>query len=89
MRSMSPWGWACVGLLAPCAVAARLDLRDAVVVVRAGELPEAEKTAATVLVEELSKRSGIRLPLAAAIPPARPFIAITAQNAGQAARAEG
>ena len=39
----------------------RIDLRGATVVVRPGELPNAEKTAATVLVEEIAKRTGITL----------------------------
>jgi len=41
--------------------AGALDIRDAVVVVRPGELPNAEAAAATVLVEEFEKRTGIHL----------------------------
>src|SRR3954453_4423802 len=57
--------------------AATIDLRQAVVVVRPGDLPAAEKTAATVLVEEVERRSGIRLPIATSWPTDRIAIAIT------------
>lgn len=50
------------------AAGAGLDLSQAVVVVRRGEVPEAERTAARVLVEEVEKRTGIRLPVAATRP---------------------
>ena len=56
----------CIGLL--CVLAAssgacageRLDLSDGVVVVRPGDLPNAEQAAATVLIEEVEKRTGLR-----------------------------
>src|SRR5690349_8821458 len=69
----------CAALLsfASALTAATVDLRRAVVVVRPGELPPAEKTAATVLVEEVERRSGIRLPIATTSPTDRPAIAIT------------
>src|SRR6478672_8592453 len=69
----------CVALLsfASALTAATVDLRRAVVVVRPGDLPPAEKTAATVLVEELERRSGIRLPVATEWPADRVAIAIT------------
>jgi len=38
-----------------------LDLANAIVVARAGGIPKAERTAAAVLVEEVEKRTGIRL----------------------------
>ncbi len=38
-----------------------IDLHDAVIVSRAGELPKAERTAAIVLAEEIEKRTGLRL----------------------------
>ena len=43
--------------------AAEINLSQAVVVTRSGELPAAEKMAPTVLVEELQRRTGIRLPV--------------------------
>src|SRR5260370_14245447 len=52
-------------LLPACAVlsfAGTIDLSQAVVVVRPGPLANAEKAAAVVLIEEMQKRSGIRLP---------------------------
>src|SRR5690242_17888918 len=69
----------CAALLsfASALTAATVDLRRAVVVVRPGELPPAEKTAATVLVEEVERRSGIRLPIATTWPADRAAIAIT------------
>ncbi len=53
-------------------IAADVDLHDAAVVVHAGATP----IAATVLVEEVEKRTGIRLPVVASRPENRPFIAI-------------
>ena len=41
-------------------VTGTIDLSRASVVARAGRVPEAEKTAVTVLVEEAEKRTGIR-----------------------------
>lgn len=58
------------------AQAATLDLTNAVIVTRSGDVPPAEKTAALVLTEELQKRSGARLPLATEWPANRPVIAI-------------
>lgn len=68
-------------LLAPAA-AASIDLTKAVVVVRSGRLPLAEQTAATVLVEELEKRSGIRLPVSTEWPDGRAVIAIASGQGG-------
>ena len=63
-------------ILAPL-FGATVDLRDAVVVVRPGALPNAEKTAATVLVEEIEKRTGVRLNTSTKWPEDKPAIAIT------------
>jgi hypothetical protein len=67
---------------------ATVDLRDAVVVVRAGVLPNAEKTAATVLVEEVEKRTGVRLNTSSTWPADRPVIAITSTGSS-VTKAEG
>jgi hypothetical protein len=45
------------------AFAGSINLRRAAVVVGPGDVPAPERTAATVLVEELEKRSGVRLPV--------------------------
>lgn len=63
-------------LLAP-AFAATIDLHDAVVVVRAGTLPNAEKSAAVVLVEEIEKRTGIHLQTSTQWPSNKPAIEVT------------
>jgi hypothetical protein len=63
-------------ILAPL-FGATIDLRDAVVVVGPGVLPNAEKTAATILVEEIEKRTGVRLNTSTNWPNDRPVIAIT------------
>ena len=66
-------------LAAPDAPAeAGLDLSDAVVVTRPGTLPNAERAAATVLIEEFGSRTGIRLPVTTAWPRDKRAIAITA-----------
>jgi hypothetical protein len=67
---------------------ATVDLRDAVVVVRPGVLPNAEKTAATVLVEEVEKRTGLRLNTSSTWPADRPVIAITSVGSS-VTKAEG
>jgi len=69
-------------------VRATVDLRDAVVVVRPGVLPNAEKTAATVLVEEVEKRTGLRLNTSSTWPADRPVIAITSVGSS-VTKAEG
>jgi len=80
-------GFAC---LAP---AASLDLTRAVVVVRSGDRSEAERTAATVLVEEVERRTGLRLRVAASADAALPAIHLTVPAALPTAlppvRAEG
>jgi hypothetical protein len=54
-----------------------LSLNGAVVLVRPGSLPNAERTAAIVLREELGKRAGIRIETTTHWPPGKPVIAIT------------
>lgn len=54
-----------------------VQLHDAVVVSRPGMLPSAEKTAAKVLVEEVEKRTSVRLAVSTAWPDGKPLIAIT------------
>jgi hypothetical protein len=71
LASMGGWG-------------ATLDLRRAVVVVRGGVVPEAEKTAAAVLVEEVEKRSGVRLPVATARRAGAVSIVVTGNGGGAA-----
>ncbi|MBL8294608.1 MAG: hypothetical protein JNN08_22380, partial [Bryobacterales bacterium] len=56
---------------------AALDVSRAVVVVRPGELPAAEKTAAAVLLEEMERRSGVRLRVDSRWPAQGPVIAVT------------
>jgi hypothetical protein len=51
----------CAVLFAASAATRTVDLSNAVVVVRAGEVPLAESTAARMFVEEIEKRTGIRL----------------------------
>lgn len=51
------------GLSAPA-----LDLSSATIVVRGGDVPLVERTAATVLVEEVERRTGIALPVAESWP---------------------
>ncbi len=53
--------FAAATLLVASAAARTLDLRSALVVVRSGDVPAAELTAARMFVEEVEKRTGIRL----------------------------
>src|SRR5260370_19064240 len=55
----------------------RIDLRRATVVVRPGVLPNAERTAAAMLVDEIANRCGLRLPISTIWPAPAPPIAIT------------
>ncbi len=50
-----------IGLATLAAASPALDLSRAAIVVRSGQLTEVERTAATVLVEEVEKRTGLRL----------------------------
>ncbi len=67
----------CVLLLCGASWGAGIDLTQAVVVVRPGVLPNAEATAAKVLIEEIEKRTGIRLGTSTSWPEGKPAIAIT------------
>lgn len=69
------------GLLCPLAAHASgsIDLNDAVVVVRPGDLPNAERAAATILVEEIEKRTGIHLETVSKWPASKPVIAISSE----------
>ena len=58
-----------------------LDLSAAVVLVRPGDLPDAEQSAATVLVEELERRTGIHLETATTWPAGKTVIAISSEAA--------
>ncbi|MBX3178133.1 MAG: hypothetical protein KF886_12275 [Candidatus Hydrogenedentes bacterium] len=62
---------ACAGVAAPA-----LDLSRATVVVRGGDVPHVERTAVTVLVEEVERRTGIALPVAESWPASGPAIAL-------------
>jgi hypothetical protein len=73
---VSFWGL----MFAPSLWAADIDLSHAVVVTRSGDLPNAEKTAAKVLIEEVKKRSGIVLQATTEWPRSGPVIAITSQT---------
>jgi len=66
---------------AHCSAWARdfVDLSEAVVVVRPGDLPNAEQAAATVLIEELEARSGIRLSTSSTWPAGKPVVAISSE----------
>lgn len=80
---LNPWVWSAIAvtsLLAPVAAFTRadeLDLAEAVVVVRPGGLPNAERTAATVLVEETEKRTGVRWNILSAMPRSGTAISLT------------
>lgn len=65
-------------LFAATSVARNIDLSGATVVVRPGAIAEAERTAATVLVDEIAKRTGIHLNTAENWPAQHPVIAIAA-----------
>lgn len=66
-------------MTAPATVA--LDLTKATIVVREGERPLVEQTAATVLVEEVARRTGITLPVSATWPASGPSIALLSGDA--------
>ena len=61
-----------------------IDLAEATVVTRAGELPKAEQAAARVLVEELEKRIGKRLLVSTSWPKAGVAVVVTAGPADAA-----
>ncbi len=58
----------------------QIDLRDAIIVVRPGELPPAEKTAATALIEEVEKRTRIRLKQSTDWPEGKTVIALASTD---------
>ncbi len=68
------------GTTSPDSVGQPIDLREAVVVVRPGALPPAESAAATVLIEEVEKRTRIMLPRATTWPQGKVVIAITSTD---------
>src|ERR1700730_16122505 len=77
-------------LVAACRLSAgTVDLSHAVVVVRPGPRAHAEKAAAVVLIDEIEKRSGIRLMESTSWPQGKPAIAITSEPARGIAQAEG
>ena len=63
--------------LTPYAAADGIDLTNATIVVRGNSAPVAEQTAATVLAEEVEKRTGIRWPVSTNWPKGGPAIAVT------------
>ncbi len=70
----------CLALIFTCILSAEtVNLSNAVVVIRPGELPNAEKTAALVLTQEIEKRTGIHLAVQSSWPKSAPVIAITSQ----------
>lgn len=60
-----------------------IDLAEATVVTRSGQLPKAEQTAAQMLVEELEKRMGKRLPMVTSWPKKGLVVAVTAGAADE------
>lgn len=66
-----------------------LDLRQATIVYNATTGSRAETKARTVLVEEIEKRTGIRLPMTTELPATGTVIAITVQPGMQGVGAEG
>jgi hypothetical protein len=60
--------------------AATFDFTRSVVVLEAGQVAEPERSAATVLVEEIEKRTGIRLAIVDSIPRNQPAIAVTTKS---------
>jgi hypothetical protein len=68
---------AATGLLEMPGVADETDLTSATIVVRGNIAPVAEQTAATVLTEEIEKRTGIRWVASAEWPADGPVIAVT------------
>ncbi|MCA9266189.1 MAG: hypothetical protein KDA60_20155, partial [Planctomycetales bacterium] len=78
--AITAWVLCSLGLVSQT-VAAALDLTDAVIVVTSGARPPAEKMAASILAEEVARRTGIKLPISKAWPTddKRPVIAVTTQ----------
>ncbi len=59
---------------------ARINLGEAAIVIRPGELPRAERSAAVVLTEEIAKRTGFRLSTSAVWPEGKTVIAISSET---------
>jgi hypothetical protein len=72
-------------LFLPALHSQTLDLTSATVVARPGDLPAPERTAARVLVEELERRTGVRLNTATTAPAQGPFITLSSLTANPAA----
>lgn len=72
---LSFWGL----LFGPSAWTAEIDLSHAAVVTRPGDLPNAESTAAKVLIEEVQKRTGLVLGATTKWPKSGAVIAITSR----------
>jgi len=70
-------------LTLPCDAAEWIDLKNATVVTSTGDLPSAEKMAATALVEEVEKRTGLKWTKTSKWPESGPVIAISSQKQGQ------
>lgn len=68
-------------ILSGTAAADPIDLTNAVIVVRGGNLPAGESAAATVLSEEIGKRTGTALAVSKTWPADGPVIAIALRNA--------
>src|SRR5258706_7759881 len=82
-RSLEPLTHAVMALAnafacgATCCASTALDLSRTTVVVRPGNLPAAEQTAARVLVEEVRKRTGLDWPISTEWPVRGSVIAIS------------
>lgn len=79
---MTVLAWSVYLTLLPSAApgAAALDLTEATVVARPGDVPEAERTAAIVLVEEVEKRTGRRWAVRTEAPAVGAVIELTARG---------
>ena len=66
-------------LIAPLksGAASEIDLTSATIVIRGSDAPPPERTAATVLTEEVEKRTGIRWPVATVWPSDGPVVVVT------------
>ena len=70
--------FASVGRIAPVEASEWIDLSNAVVVVRGGDRPNAERSAATALIEEVHKRTGVQWRESSDWPEDATVIAVTA-----------
>jgi hypothetical protein len=76
----------CAAALTGLVAANTLDLNKATVVVRSGPMSPVEQTAAEVLVSEVVKRTGIRLPVSTTPPAAGPAITISGNGSAGSQR---